>query len=72
MIEDYKTPKAVSQYVTNNRMDGTTNVLFKVPKALNDIDIMQSLKKHSKYYYVSAYDVVQEPDIVLRNREFTK
>lgn len=51
-----------------SQLQGTQNKRYKVVKDLDDSDILDLLTHRKKIYHMSAYEVVKEPEIVLRNR----
>jgi len=44
------------------------NKNYAVKQTANDSDLLEALKAGSKNYHMSAYQVVQEPEIVKKNR----
>lgn len=50
------------------QLKGTQNKRYKVEKELDDRDILEMIMNKKKSYHMSAYDVVDKPEIVVKNR----
>ena len=54
-----------------SQLKGTQNNKYSIIKDLEDRDILDLITAHKKIYHMSAYEVVKEPEIVLRNKGIT-
>ena len=60
---------AGKSFQLKSQLQGTTNKKYTVNREFEDRDIMDLLTKNKKIYHMSAYDVVKEPEIVLKHKK---